>query len=168
MIVPMVGCTVTSDQLKSDAAALASALSSLSSAEITSDPTTAASLETASEGLTAIVNNWNTSTSAGLLSTAAAGAEAILANIPSASKYTTLVAIAVAALDAILANTSTKAQLEARARVGSPTMSASLVEYRQQGRLMIHHRLGRSAEGDFKYAWNKAVRDGNFALQPIR
>ena len=166
--VPMVGCTVTSAELKSDTSSLAVALTSLSAALASTDATTAADLSTAAAGLNAVVSSWDTSTAASKINTIASGVETVLAKIPSTSQYVSLVAIAVAAVDALVANVGTKDQVAARERVSSPAMSAALVDYRQRGVSQIHHRFGRSAAGDFKAAWNSAIASNHLAAQPIR
>lgn len=166
--VPMVGCTVTSAELKGDSSALAAALTSLSAALASTDATTAADLSTAAAGLNAVVGSWDTSTAASKINAIASGVETVLAKIPATSQYAALVAIAVAAVDALIANVGTKAQLEARSRVAAPSMSVALIEYRQRGQGQIHHRFGRSTAGDFKVAWNGAIAANHLAVQPIR
>lgn len=148
------GCTITASQLKNDAAALAAALTSLSAAMSTSDAETAAKLELASESLTSAVNNWDASSSTGVLNTAAAAAETVLAGINSTSKYATLVAIAVAALDVILANTSVA---KTSAVKSTSAESDHLLLARRTAKKIVAHQLGRSPEGDFKAAWNRAI-----------
>ena len=151
----LAGCTVSASQLKADAQALATALTSLSAALTTEDAATASRLELAAESLTAVVNNWDASTAAGKLNTAAAGVETVLAGIPSTSKYATLVAIAVAALDVLLQNTST-----ASAKVKLTNADSDrLLGLRVAGRNAVEHRWGRSEVGDFKAAWNRTVQD---------
>lgn len=159
------GCTISSNQLRNDAAALASALTSLSAAMSSSDATTSARLELAAESLTAAVNHWDSSTSIGVLNTAAAGAETLLAGISSTSKYATLVAIAVAALDVILANTSTT---QTRAVHLSSAESDHLLIARLSAKKLVAHQLGRSPEGDFKTAWNRAIDAENLPLAKLR
>lgn len=157
----LAGCTVSSSQLKADAQALATALTSLSAAMTTEDSATAAKLELAAESLTAVVNNWDASTAAGKLNTAAAGVETVLAGISSTSKYATLVAIAVAALDVILQNTST-----ASAKVKLTNADSDrLLTLRQAGKNAVDHRWGRSELGDFEAAWNKTVKNEGLTVR---
>ena len=166
---PMSGCTITSSQLKSDASALATALTSLSAVVSASDSSTASKLEVAAESLTALVNNWDTSTAQSTLNTIAAGVETTLANISSTSKYASLVTIAVAAIDVILANTSSSS-VSARpaARPMSSVQVYNLGVYRSRSKTAITHRFGRSISGDFKAAWNKSIKDDSLSLPAIR
>lgn len=159
------GCTISSNQLKNDAAALASALTSLSAAMNTTDAATAAKLELAAASLTSVVNNWDSSSSIAVLNTAAAGAETLLAGISSTSKYTALVAIAVAALDVILANTSVA---KTPAMKLSNAESDHLLIARLSAQKLVTHRVGRSAEGDFKSAWNRAIDAEKLPLAKLR
>jgi hypothetical protein len=161
----LAGCTVTSSQLQNDAVALSSALTSLSAALSTSDADAAAKLEVAAESLNAIANHWDSSSSAGLLNTAAAGVETVLGSISSTSKYAALVAIAVAAVDVILANTSTTNTQAARL---TEAQSKQLGVARAVAAKLLTHRLGRTPAGDFKAAWNRAIVAENLPLQPLR
>lgn len=162
---PTVGCTVSSDQLKTDTSALATALKSLASALSSSDADTAAKLELASESLSAIVTNWDSTTAAGKLNTVAAGVETVLAGISSTSKYAALVAIAVTALDVILANTSSSKSTAKKAL--DPEQERLAVD-RALGKQLVRHRLGRSPVGDFKAAWNQAISAGNLSVAPLQ
>jgi hypothetical protein len=159
------GCTITANQLKNDAAALAAALTSLSAAVSPSDASAAAKLALAAESLNAVVNQWDASSSIGLLNTVAAGAETALAGISSTSKYAALVAIAVGAIDVILANTNTT---KARALTLSHAESDRLVVARATARKAVAHRLGRSPEGDFKAAWNHVIDESSLPVQKLR
>lgn len=160
----LTSCTATSSQLKSDAQALATALSGLSAALTTEDAATASKLEVAAESLTAVVDNWDTSSSASKLNTAAAGVEAVLAVIPATSKYEPLVAIAVVAVDALLQSTST-ASVQAKL---ADANADRLVQLRVEGEKAVLHHLLRSRQSDFKAAWNKAIENEKLPLQPVR
>lgn len=158
-------CIITANQLKNDAAALAAALTNLSSAVSPSDASAAANLALSAESLNAVVNHWDASSSTGLLNTAAAGAETALAGISSTSKYAALVAIAVAALDVILANTST---VKTHAVTLSNAESDRLVVARATAKKTVAHRLGRSPEGDFRAAWNRVIDEHNLPAQKLQ
>ncbi|WP_420237628.1 hypothetical protein ACOBR2_18825 [Telmatobacter bradus] len=160
----LTSCTVTASQLKSDAQALATALTDLAAVLTTEDSATASKLEVAAESLTAVVDNWDTSSSMGELNTAAVGVETVLAGISATSKYEPLVAIAVAAVDVLLQSTST-AHVQARL---ADVNSDRLAQLRAEGKKAVMHRLLRSRQGDFKAAWNKVIMDEKLPLQPVR
>lgn len=162
---PVVGCDISSDQLKSNASVLASALTGLSSVMQSSDADAASKLELAAQSVNAVVNHWDTASSAGMLNTAAAGVETALSGISSTSKYASLVAIAVAATDAILQLTATK---KVSALPVNGVQAKQLAAKRALAGSLVQHRLGRSQAGDLKAAWNKAIVENNLPVQAIR
>lgn len=162
---PTVGCTASSNQLKTETSVLATALTSLASALRSSDADTASQLELAAASLNAMVTNWESSTAAGKLNTVAAGVETALAGISSTSKYAALVAIAVTALDAILASTGSAKSARAMAL---PRPESQLATERALGRQLVRHRMGRSLAGDLKAAWNQAISVGNLHVETLQ
>jgi hypothetical protein len=162
-----VGCDSSSSTLKSETIVLSEALTNLSTALSSEDVAASTTLATAASGLTAIANHWDTSTAASKIGIIAAGVETVLANIPSTSKYTALVAIAVTAVEAITALASANST-NVSARIMSAQQSNNLAYLRVLGKQSIKHRFGRSVSGDYKNAWNQAIKDGHLSVLPIK
>lgn len=142
------GCAPSTSQIAADGQAVATALLSIANIEAVSNPQLAQNLTTAANALSAATANWKTGGSVAILNNAANAVEIALAAIPQTAAIAPLVAVAVAALDAIIANINPTSSAKDTVRV------ANL--YR--GEAHIHHRWGRSIEGDFKAAWNMAAR----------
>jgi len=164
-VLGLAGCTPTSSQLQTEASVLATALTGLSAAMSTTEPATAAKIELAAESLTAVVKNWDTSSSAGKLNTVAAGVETVLAGIPATSKYTVLAAVAVAAVDVILQLTGAS---KAESVKLNATQNEALTQLRKKASGAVQHQMGRSPADDFKAAWNLAISQSDLPMQPLR
>jgi hypothetical protein len=163
MMLTTTGCTVSAAQIQADGKALHEALLSVANIYTLTSPTAAANLVTAANALLAVTQNWQTGSSIAIFNDAANAVEVILAAIPQTAAIAPLIPIAVAALDILLANVNPKASnAVALHAMASPKGNP----YR--GKATIKHRMGRSIEGDFKAAWNKAAAEnrlGTVALQ---
>lgn len=145
-VAPLTGCTVSQAQVVADGHAVSTALLSVAKIEAVTNPQAAENLTTASNALLAATSNWKPGSAVADINAAANAVEIVLAAIPQTAVFAPLVAIAVAALDVLIANTNS----------ANPSVSAVANVYR--GKAHIHHRFGRSKEGDFKAAWNAAVK----------
>ncbi|MGB9407791.1 MAG: hypothetical protein WCA89_09650 [Terracidiphilus sp.] len=138
------GCAITAAQMAADGQAVANAV--LAIAKITTDPTLAANLITAANGLVSATANWQTGSPTAIINDAAGIVEVALAAIPQTAIFAPLVPIAVAALDIILANTQAAPAAALRATAPNPYHGYK-----------ISHRFGRTPVGDFKASWNTAA-----------
>ena len=143
----MTACTLSDAQIAADGAAVAQACLS-----IAADPAIPAGiaqkLTTAAQALAAATANWQTGNPTAIIASLAAGVEVILAAIPVTAPFAMLVPIAVAAIEILISNIHTANPQLMAARAPIPDVYAHAV---------IHHRLGRSPEGDFKAAWNELI-----------
>jgi hypothetical protein len=163
---PTTGCTPSTNELQSDATALASALNNLAVVVQTSDATVAGNLKTAAAALTAAAQSGTTGPAWELaLNAATSGAEVVLSAIPVTAPYAALLAIAVAAAEAIIANTASgKTQVKAEAAGNN----ANLLWYTRTGRGLLRHRFGRGPAGDFKASWNAEAAASGFAGAAVK
>ena len=142
----LTGCTVSPTEIAADGLAVANAFLAVAKILAVSNPNLAAQLTTAAQALENATANWTTGSTLALINDAAQALEAVLAVIPQTAVIAPLVAIGVAALDILIAN------------VGVTTVTAtSQAANPYRGAAKIHHRFGRSPEGDFKSAWNGVV-----------
>lgn len=157
---PMSGCTVSSGQIAADGQAVAQASLSIAAQIAPTNPTLAAQITTAANALAAITSNWQTGSKLQVFNDATNALEVVLAAIPLTAPFAPLVSIAVAAIDVLIANASQGSAGPTPVRASA---SPALLAYRATAP-HIKHRLLRSPEGDFKAAWNEAVKSN--ALQP--
>jgi hypothetical protein len=157
------GCGVTPAQIQADGKALDEALLSIANVYTLTNPTAAANLVAAANALLAITQNWQTGSSIALFNDAANVVEVALAAIPQTAVFAPLVPIAVAALDILVANVNP---------TGSSAVTLHTMASPQgnpyRGKATIHHRIGRSLEGDFKAAWNKTVEENKLAMATLK
>lgn len=151
--VPMMGCSPTASSIQADGNALAQALSSIAAIEQATNPSIAAQLTQAANGLKAAVANFTLGSPSAILNDAATAAEVALSLVPQTAAIAPLVPIAVAALQVLLGNIPgfngpTPAPAATVARVALPR---AYLGYQAP------HKMFRSKRNDFIAGWNGVV-----------
>jgi hypothetical protein len=157
-------CTVTASQIKSDGAAVSSALNNIATVLNTTDPALGAKLSAAAGALLAITNAWTTGSSVAVFNDAASAVEVVLAMIPQTSALVPFAEIAVTALDILIANVGgspAAGQPAAAITVESvKTMQAKIATFPAnvyRGKREIKREHFQSPRDAFKNEWNKEV-----------
>jgi hypothetical protein len=151
-------CSISDAQIKADGQTIGTALIDIADILAATNPTLAADLTTAAQGLETVTANWTSGSSKALFDDAALAVETVLADIPQTAAFAPFVAIAVAALDILIANIGTPA-----APITPTTVSATMDRiaalppnpWRGQAKIVHHHM--HSLHSDFLSAWNDEV-----------
>lgn len=153
-----VGCVPVDVQVQQDGAAISTAILSIAAQEQPINPTVAAQLVMAANGLRTATANFTTGSAVADINAAANVAEVVLQAIPQTAAFAPLVPIAIAALDLLIENAGAGATSTLNAHVAHVSGTAATGAYRAA---VIPHRTLRSREGDIKAAWNtKATQIG--------
>ena len=154
---PMTGCTVSVSQIANDAIAVAKVASQIATAVTDLYPSIAAQVSIYAADVTTVATAVlaGTSTEAKLVA-ALQALDGVLAAIPSTVTQTiaAFIPIAIAGIEAIYSYVGTTSVVLAKA----PLKSVNSAWSSAAKGVKVHHRFGRSREGDFKATWNDAVK----------
>jgi hypothetical protein len=152
VVVPVTtGCAVTEAQIVADAQVVASAAHSIGNLLLATDAKLGNDIILAANDLSTAASQWTTGGTLANITSALNAVDIILASIPipMVQLVAEFLPIAVAGIEAIFANLPQGAQTMTVHQLRTYNGKAP-IEY-------VHHRIGRSLEGDFKAAWNAAV-----------
>lgn len=153
--VTMTGCTVTTTQIANDATAVAKVALQIATAAADIYPTISAKITQAANDVSSVANALlsGTTTEARLIAVLEA-LDTILSAIPTTVTQTIaeFLPIAIAGIEAIYSYVGTTSTSLAKGALRSTSTS-------WVGKANIKHRFGRSREGDFRAAWNEAVKN---------
>jgi uncharacterized protein YdbL (DUF1318 family) len=152
--VGMTGCTVTATQIANDAAVVAKVALQIATASAELYPNISAEITLAANDVSNVASALisGTTTEARLIAVLQT-LDTILSAIPNPTTQVIaeFLPIAIAGIEAIYSYVGTTTPALAKGALRS-TISP------WAGRANVKHRFGRSAEGDFKAAWNEAVK----------
>ena len=152
---PVVGCTVTAQQIQEEGATVGNML--ISMANVVQDPASAAKLQKIGQGLIAATANFQLGSPTAIINDSINAAEVVLASIPKTQAIALLLPIAEAAIDILIANLN-----KTTGKMGPVTLAQSTVTMAS-----VHHRLFRSPAGDMKAAYNDTVTKNKIAVPLI-
>ena len=156
MLIPaplMTGCAVTEAQIVADAQVVASAAQSVGNLLLATDAKLGNDIILAAKDLSAAASQWTSGSTLATITSALNALDIVLASIPipMVQLVAEFLPIAVAGIEAIFANLPANSVPKMATVRQLRTYNGKMpIEY-------IHHRIGRSLEGDFKAAWNSAV-----------
>jgi hypothetical protein len=150
----MTGCTVTTTQIANDATAVAKVALQIATASADLYPAISAKITLAANDVSSVASALlaGTTTEARLIAVLQT-LDTILSAIPTTVTQTIaeFLPIAIAGIEAIYSYVETTSASLAKGALRSTSSPWS-------GKANIKHRFGRSREGDFRAAWNEAVK----------
>lgn len=156
---PLAGCGVSAAQIQADGSAVAQAIESIAALETQQgNSALAQQLTSAAQALQAATSNFQLGNSTAIINDAATALEVALAAIPATAVYAPLIPIAVAAIDTLIGSLGGSAAPSTAPTVTNPEVALKIAKLHAAGVGLVHHRMMRSIEGDFKAAWNKQVK----------
>ena len=154
-------CKINAAQIKADGQAVGTAVLDIAGLLQTTDPSLAAQLTSAANGLIQVTANWQEGSAVAILQDAEQAVIVVLNLIPVTSPFAPFVAIAFAALNLLIANSQTQPQ-----QTGDALHDAHLLltvaktlntDSPWFGKAQIKHHFLNSPTKDFTSAWNGAV-----------
>ena len=154
-------CKINAAQIKADGQAVGTAVLDIAGLLQTTDPSLAAQLTSAANGLIQVTANWQEGSAVAILQDAEQAVIVVLNLIPITSPFAPFVAIAFSALNLLIANSQTQPQ-----QTGDALHDAHLLltvaktlntDSPWFGKVQIKHHFLNSPAKDFTSAWNGAV-----------
>ena len=162
-------CKISAATIAADGKAVGTALDQIANLVAPTNPTLAADLTTAGNGIISATANWQSGSDTAILEDAENVAIDALNLIPVTAPYAALVAIAFAALNLLLANTQTQAAVTGNAIPDAHALLSHATTINTDspwaGKAVIPHQHGRDFRKDFEASWNAAGKP--FSLAPI-
>ena len=154
-------CKINAAQIKADGQAVGTAVLDIAGLISATDPSLAAQLTAAANGLIEVTANWQDGSAVAILQDAEQAVIVVLNLIPLTSPFAPFVAIAFAALNLLIANSQTQTQ-----QTGDGPHDAHLLltvaktlntDSPWFNKAQIKHHTFNSPTKDFTSAWNGAV-----------
>ena len=144
---PVVGCTVTAQQIQEEGATVGNML--ISMANVVQDPASAAKLQKIGQGLIAATANFQLGSPTAIINDSINAAEVVLASIPKTQAIALLLPIAEAAIDILIANLN-----KTTGKMGPVTRQIQQAYQEQLGKEVAPSTVYRLLD---RHGWRKVV-----------